>query len=482
MSNVEELKKFIEKYKKIREHVELRMFFTNFENNDIKKIIQLVKENKNLQQEFTSIELYYANEMLLVYECFKYIQLIAQNSKKTGMNKNLREQYLRFYEDNGHTVEFYLAQKVLSDNEKQSIRGLLQSTKLESKYCYYARVERLLSFYKTGAEDLEVQKLAQHLYLVNNEYARSMEEFKRKCSDEDKRLAIEMYRKIFITSEQQMVLDILNRPDQDNAVREFLSKGYTEEEMNRITSAARLSNLLNLNQFEKNILFDFMTKFRESAKTYKTETKKIVVKEDRTFKNLTLEEAQEVIKKFEQSGYSTKVGFCVNNEIDFDYFKACMDLVQANRPKKTRKKVSEIQILYTEMADKIENGVKEDNRVRKFDLIDYYNLTDHSIKTFLAKLAYYSDNHQIEVVKKFLYGKADASENIGGIKLTLDVKMDSEGKPIPGTGRTITPEETDKCVEYLKENGIPVNMLTYKAAVRRYADGYIVFDQKVKRK
>ena len=67
-------------------------------------------------------------------------------------------------------------------------------------------------------------------------------------------------------------------------------------------------------------------------------------------------------------------------------------------------------------------------------------------------------------------------------KRIFGLEYDKFGKIIEGSGREITKEETEKIINYLTDNEIPLNRKTYNAALKRYLNNYISFEETKKLK
>ena len=51
---------------------------------------------------------------------------------------------------------------------------------------------------------------------------------------------------------------------------------------------------------------------------------------------------------------------------------------------------------------------------------------------------------------------------------------------IEGSGTLISKELKEKLISYLRDNGYPINKVTYKALFRRYNNGFINLNEKNK--
>ena len=134
-----------------------------------------------------------------------------------------------------------------------------------------------------------------------------------------------------------------------------------------------------------------------------------------------------------------------------------------------------------EVSIKIRNGIEENGEIRDFDIIDYLSITKVPL-SFAYKI---SKNTYNEELKKFAFKHIDAEkynryeyDALKTEKRIVGFKLDSKGRIIEGSGREITDKEKEELIEYLNENDIPINKHTYNAALRRYLNNFIKFDQK----
>lgn len=123
--------------------------------------------------------------------------------------------------------------------------------------------------------------------------------------------------------------------------------------------------------------------------------------------------------------------------------------------------------------DNIINKILND---KSFDIIDYYNMTKLDFKDLLSYCKLYHDEETIRRIKNFCNRY---KENIfhSEIKIVIEKELEDFTSI---QGRLITKEEKEIIFNYLKERRIPINVMIYKVALKKYIDGNLIESQKVK--
>lgn len=111
-----------------------------------------------------------------------------------------------------------------------------------------------------------------------------------------------------------------------------------------------------------------------------------------------------------------------------------------------------------------------------FDIIDYYNMTKLSFKDLIEYCKLYYDEETASKIKKF---SNKYKETILHNRTKVIIEKELEGFTSI-QGRLITREEKEIIFSYLKERQIPINVMIYKAALKKYIDGNLIESQKVK--
>ena len=244
--------------------------------------------------------------------------------------------------------------------------------------------------------------------------------------------------------------------------------------------------------------------FQKNYEAYRVyRTKKLKEKREELKKekqNLKLEkeikEASDIINAYIKSVGISFESFLANNNISKEIFNEYVEAVKLYDKKlfkdylelKTKKEKEYENGLDNELIElgyRLENGFDEDGKKRKFDIIDYYNITSIPLSNIINIATKKLSRNQLYKLKKikkaFLYSdKYNSSEEKEILEETriIGVKFDNNGKMIEGSGREITLDEKLNIINYLKQINLSVNRMTYNAAFKRYIDGFIKFDSK----
>lgn len=135
----------------------------------------------------------------------------------------------------------------------------------------------------------------------------------------------------------------------------------------------------------------------------------------------------------------------------------------------------------------IKTGIVDDNgQVRKFDTLDYYNLTSMTPNEFLSNVVSLGYYGHIGLAKRFainnLIGtdlEASQIEYLLNDFVEVDVQQDEKGRFVTGTGRVISKTEKIGVMDYMRDRNIPLNRSTFASIFNRYKQG-IPFEQTAK--
>lgn len=481
------LENYITGYAKAKDENERKLMFKQFEDKNIMGLVKTLQDRKQLKN-LNQMQLFYLDEVLIVTKYYKeLIQLI--NTYKLDSNYEndtayLTNRYREMYKSHD-AVELFLAYKMLNSNEKKFLRDIARKEPMPKNDTLAKRMVNIVDLFKNNISIDDIEVLANHYYLTYNVFSQAIDVYSKKCSNEDRETVLELSRQIYVKTNEKfgkMVFEIINSANHNELIKKYIDDGVTLEDIRKTLNNTRYSKLLSLKESDHAKLIDFLTDFsnykkQEAEKVEMKKKEKEAVQKKFVTHQITLEEALKEIKKFAMSGYTTKVGYCVNCNVDIKYFEKCKSMVDATKVKRERKKTSNFVNVSKEIADKIRNGVQENGRTRSFDIIDFYMLTNSTItevQNELANLPSTSDNN---LIKKYLGKKTDISQNLSASRLIIGVKYDEQGKIIPNSGREITEEEKMNCIAYLEKNDLFVNALTIKDAAKRYINGFITFEK-----
>lgn len=138
--------------------------------------------------------------------------------------------------------------------------------------------------------------------------------------------------------------------------------------------------------------------------------------------------------------------------------------------------------LVTEINELVNQGVLcNDGRLRKFDVLDYYERTSMSMKKFNVLCIEVLTGIDTKKIKQFIKSNFESLKiNDEDVEMILNqhdevrCEKDDRGYPIPGTGTIITNQEKLGIINYLKKLRVPLTYGTYYAAFRRYVNGYLI--------
>lgn len=481
------LENYITGYAEAKNEYERKLMFKHFEDKNIMDLVKTLQDRKQLKN-LNQMQLFYLDEVLIVTKYYKELIQLINTYKLDSSYENdtayLTNKYREMYKSHD-AVELFLAYKMLNSSEKKSLKDIARKEPMPKNDTLAKRMANIVDLFKNNVSLDDIEVLANHYYLTYNVFSQAIDAYSKKCSNEDRETVLELSRQIYVRTNEKigkMVFEIINSTNHNELIKKYIENEVTLADIRKILNTTRASKLLSLTQSDHAKLIDFLTDFsnykkEEAQKAEMKKKEKELVQKKVITHQITLEEALEEIKKFEMSGYTTKVGYCVNCHVDVDYFDKCKSMVDATKVKRGRKKTSNFVKVSSEMADKIRNGVQENGRTRDFDIIDFYMLTNSTITEVQNELATLPSTKDNNLIKKFLGKKTDISQNLSSSRFIIGVKYDEQGKIIPNSGREITQEEKMNCIAYLEKNDLLVNALTLKAAAKRYVNGFIIFEK-----
>ena len=170
----------------------------------------------------------------------------------------------------------------------------------------------------------------------------------------------------------------------------------------------------------------------------------------------------------------------VLKEIDNDFYNMYIKTVNwqnIEQEQEQQNKIFKIHQMIYEIVNYLKNGIEEDNKLRKFDIVDFYLLYKDDIKEIYKQISEcISIKDDIKLIKNFINENVYYSKKIfAGYKKRLvegidriNCEKDERELLIPNTGIVIPIEEKKSWFEYLERNNIPVTDKTYNAMRKRY--------------
>lgn len=248
----------------------------------------------------------------------------------------------------------------------------------------------------------------------------------------------------------------------------------------------------------KSIAYDYVRSFRpieidtlvDSLKSkidiylnYKKEIKEAQIAEKNQLKEIEfLPDAIRLINKFIEDNIN-KGEFCQKNGIDLKYFDDCLYVLEKYNDElylKYKEKINEqqknrfavISENIRKIVECIKKGIQENDRIRDFDIIDYYLITKLNFYEIERISKSILSSEEMRCLKTFITKnkmiKPIDVNQIMNEKNIVGVQTDEKGNLIEGTGREITVEEKQEVINYLHQNDIPINTKTYRVALKRY--------------
>lgn len=243
---------------------------------------------------------------------------------------------------------------------------------------------------------------------------------------------------------------------------------------------------------EKQIYYQKMKDYLEyHQKRVKEETE---AKKQLNLKN-KLDEMCAVVNEYMLQGddISLKM-FLKEKEIHPAHFQKYIDTIKKYKPSKydeyknyelnkEKRKSRNLANAAKEIGKYLREGYNEDGIHRDFDLIDYFLITKYKLNEVYEAAKRVLPSLQLSLIRRFVMNNLNADENqrneikaIYAEKRTVGVKYDENNNVIPNTGRIINDEEKKLLIDFLTNNRIPINRFTYRAALKRYLNGYILND------
>lgn len=141
------------------------------------------------------------------------------------------------------------------------------------------------------------------------------------------------------------------------------------------------------------------------------------------------------------------------------------DKKEYNRIKNKLKEIYDIYINELNNAYRIKeliiHGIEDNGQIRNFELLDYFESTKLGLNEFLNIIIKNLSVNELRIVKRFVV------ENSKIIKSRQFTHVDKLSFLIDGKVESVTIEDEENAISYLKENNIPLMNATYKPAVKR---------------
>lgn len=279
-------------------------------------------------------------------------------------------------------------------------------------------------------------------------------------------LVADLYERVLACNNKEEIIDICN-----SSVQAFSSNYFYDYVV-----------LYHEDTLEETLqsLKDKMAIYNEYKKEVRSKIHKNVeaVKRDDRIQN-----ARPILISFLKSNCKSLEEFCLNSNMTVSKFKTLLKLFSDEDSLKIRvleKQEKLIQMehqLHLSIGNQVLNKIKNGMGYRYFDLLDYYEITDIPLEQLFKIIKKDLCVDDVKLYGVFLSQYQNAKlmnerviQNLLDSRQVIGVKVDSDGKTIPNTGREITLEEKLFLLDYLKKHNIPFYDEAYRVALSRYLD------------
>lgn len=232
--------------------------------------------------------------------------------------------------------------------------------------------------------------------------------------------------------------------------------------------------------------------FRDKRTKKRLEEQLALAKQERL--NKKIDDARTIIESYISTKGIPFSGFLNMHQIDEKYFEKCVKIIKENdkelydeylslKVTKEKDEKNSVREIVKSICDGIRHGVMDNDKKRKFDVIDYFDITNIPIKDFFSEAFTKASRSELMIIKDFIRTNREADKDsnlersmIFSQNLTVRMEIDKNGKIIEGTGRKITREDNERIVKFLEDNNYPVNRFTHRAILNRYLDDHILLD------
>ena len=128
------LGRYLSEYKEIQKPDDYRKFYESYDKYNLKELVLAVKQDKMKFNEFSVLDQYYINEMLLTFDYFKYIDSLLKMYRLSGPTADLEEKYANFSDENLNRIELYLAKRMLTNPEELILTALAGKNFISKNY------------------------------------------------------------------------------------------------------------------------------------------------------------------------------------------------------------------------------------------------------------------------------------------------------------------------------------------------------------
>lgn len=342
---------------------------------------------------------------------------------------------------------------------------------------YYKKFSNLLNSYEeNGFVDLEKQvplsKIMHEyvLFILKEDYAN----YKKRKS----LIKAKSYKYLTILLSSSNLEDFAREIYENNLVENLNSSKISEF----ISNHKDLYQLTNeeVKNLEKELTIKlskvkaYIKKIRN--KDIKEKEKLIIEKYEKEKLNL----CNKLVQNYINSNFNSIKLFCEKNQISYENFKRCVNIVKKYNRKlydlliktidnqNTKKNVIITNIL-NEIKDGIVNGIElDDETKRPFDIIDYYMITNipfDKLSNFFTKDSYKNNlsKREFVLVRRFI-----SKCNNSAILKEREILKEKYTLLVNGIEYQVTENDKMEVIDYMNKNNIPLYMIFYRTVLKRY--------------
>lgn len=424
----------------------------------------------------------HSNKLYLIYK--KTFYTFLQYSLSDEKFYNLTKEFMCDIEELLEYPKRYDA-LYANSNEREQYKKIKETTpeeNIKNKFYYDICCKVEWNYEKIYLLSLKFGKPIPYILNMANLYATNI--LHQEQLPEISKLTREYYSKIKSSNPIKTIFEKLEKLENNqeiivylinNEIRLTTLKEYLNDYLNLYKKDLNVVDLRNLrhNLSEKIKLYEeYLTMLDQ--KNIKTEPKKI-----------DLKNSEILIIEFINGNYSTKEEFCSLKEIKIEEFDEIIFNISKSNEELYRKYLDYIQKLnnqkeinnlekISKMIYLIKYGVLENDKLRYFDILDYFTMTNLSFSKVLELckknfkpedynylLAFINKNRTLNLITDTNIERILSEKNIVG------VEFDSNNMPIIGTGYEVSREEKIEVLEELKSQNFPLFYQLYKLTLNR---------------
>ncbi len=437
--------------------------------------------------------------------------LISQNNLPEQFYKlNEIERVIFYYKcfitplinKNSYTIENI----TISINEMKFFKNLYRS-------CYATYLEKQQELGKQplnetfSKEELDILEYLNTLCTKTNWNTKRLIPLTKifKCSVEDLKDQAIKYRYLTIYSEKTGITSNNFTKILPTSFQKHQLSAKTQEEIMKIDTPIQLKDYINRQKSNKycwknienieglppeeiiKMIYNIQTKSNifNTIKEKKKKEKKddYNFNEKQKYRKKIVQEMTPLINLFENQDYTVIAEFCRANNIDAVRFQTGLNALKRYN--------EELYYEFRQALEKNKESIEEPTEdmliiIEKlkeqgeaFNILDYAQITDTSLKDMKQKLQHSNlSNEDKKILQTFISKNFHSKPlNVKQILSIIETKKDKDGNLV-----TISRDDCEEIINYIKNNKLPETFLTYSTITSAYINGEIDLNQKKNRK